>query len=215
MRIAIIGGTGPLGRGLGLRWAAAGHEVVIGSREAEKGEQVAAELREMQPGALIYGADNVSALDGADVALLSVPYEAQEATLAEVREALAGKILMTAVSPVRSPKGRVWRLESGLSAAEEAQRQLGEETHVVAAFQTIGARHLTDLNYQLDSDVLVCGDKAIHKAVALQLCQDAGMSGVNAGALQNASAVEGLTSIMIFVNVHNKVSDAGLRITGI
>lgn len=215
MRIAIIGGTGPEGSGLGLRWAVAGHEVIIGSRLSEKGERVAEELRTLAPDAQISGGDNETAVSQGDVAVLAVPYGAQEATLEGLKKLLDGKLLITVVAPTRSPKARVWRLDSGLSAAEEAQQQLGDAVRVVAAFQNIGAHNLKDPDYLLDCDVLVCGDKAVDKDVALQLCSDAGLKGVNAGALQNASSVEGLTSILIFINMKNKVKDAGIRITGI
>jgi NADPH-dependent F420 reductase len=102
-----------------------------------------------------------------------------------------------------------------LSAAEEAQEQLGESVRVVAAFQNIGAHHLLNLDYELDCDVLICGQKAVDKAVAIQLAEDAGLRGVNAGALVNAGVVEGMTALLIFVNINNKVKDAGIRITGI
>ncbi len=215
MKIAIIGGTGPEGSGLGFRWANRGHEVWIGSRLAEKGEQVAAELLAERPNLLIHGSDNVTAVQQAEVAVLAVPYSAQVATLATVREALVGKLLITVVAPTGEKKARVYRPESGLSAAEEAQQQLGEQVRVVAAFQNIGAHHLRDLTYQMSCDVLVCGEKAADKEVAIQLAADAGLRGINAGALQNASVAEGLTSLLIFINMQNKVKDAGIRITGI
>ncbi len=215
MKIAIIGGTGPEGTGLGFRWAASGHEVIIGSRQAEKGESVAAELLAERPDLKLWGTDNVTAVAQCETAVLTVPYDAQAATLATLKEGLAGKLLVTVVAPTGEKKAQVRRLESGLSAAEEAQQQLGEDVRVVAAFQNIGAHNLHDLNYQLDCDVLICGQKAEDKTVAMQLCLDAGLRGVNAGGLQNASVVEGLTSLLIFINIKNKVKDAGIRITGI
>lgn len=215
MKIGIIGGTGPEGTGLGYRWAASGHEVIIGSRRAEKGERVAAELRAEAPSLAITGTDNATAVANADVAILSVPYDAQAATLESIKEELAGKLLITVVAPTGEKKARYRRLESGLSAAEEAQQQLGDATRVVAAFQNIGAHHLKDLDYQLDCDVLICGQKAVDKEVAMQLAADAGLRGVNAGGLVNAGIVEGLTSLLIFINIKYKVKDAGIRITGI
>lgn len=215
MKIAILGGTGPEGTGLGLRWAAKGHEVIIGSRLTEKGERIAAELKSEYPDGEITGTDNLTAAQAADIVVLTVPYEAQEPTLAFVKDALAGKLLITVVAPTKKPKARVWRLPSGLSAAEEAQQLLGEDTRVVAALQNIGAHNLRDLDYQLDCDVLVCGDNKDDKELAIKLCADAGFRGINAGALQNASVVEGLTSILIGINIRNKVKDAGIRITGI
>ena len=215
MKITILGGTGPEGSGLGLRWAATGHEVIIGSRLTEKGERIAAELKSEYPGGKITGTDNLTAAQAADLVVLTVPYEAQEPTLAHVKDALAGKLLITVVAPTRKPKARVWRLPSGLSAAEEAQQLVGDDTHVVAAMQNIGAHNLRDLDYQLDCDVLVCGDYKDDKELAIKLCADAGFRGINAGALQNASVVEGLTSILIGINMRNKVKDSGIRITGI
>ena len=215
MKIAILGGTGNEGFGLGFRWAAAGHEIVIGSRKAEKGEQAAVDMLEKLPSGNISGTDNLSAAQQAEVVVLSVPYWAQEGTLDSVKPALDGKLLITVVAPTGEKAARVHRLESGLSAAEEAQNQLGEGTRVVAAFQNIGAHHLLDLEHEMDCDVLVCGEKKDDKAVALQLCEDAGLHGVNAGALQNARAVEELTAVLIAINVIHKVKSAGIRITGL
>lgn len=215
MKIAILGGTGDEGFGLGFRWAAAGHDIVIGSRKAEKGEQAATDMQEKLPNATISGTDNLSAAQQAEVVVLSVPYWAQEGTLDSVKPALEGKLLVTVVAPTGEKAARAHRLESGLSAAEEAQNQLGEATRVVAAFQNIGAHHLLDLEHEMDCDVLVCGDKKDDKAVALQLCAAAGLRGVNAGALQNARAVEEMTAVLIAINVIHKVKSAGIRITGI
>lgn len=215
MKIAILGGTGKEGSGLGYRWAAAGHEVIIGSRTAEKGEAAAEEMQSELPHATIAGADNAAAAAAADLVVLSVPYEAQERTLADVHDAVQGKLLITVVAPLGQPKARVWRLPSGLSAAEEAQQQLGEGVTVVAAFQNISASHLRNLDHDLDCDVLICGEKAADKEVAAGLCRDAGMRGINAGALANAAIAEGLTAVLLGINIRNKISGAGIRITGL
>ena len=215
MKIAILGGTGNEGFGLGYRWAAAGHEIFIGSRQQEKGESAAVDMLEKLPEGNISGSDNVTATQQADVVVLSVPYWAQESTLETVKEAIAGKLLITVVAPSGEKKSRVHHLESGVSAAEEAQAQLNGVTNVVAAFQNIGAHHLLDLSHEMDCDVLVCGDKKEDKDVAMQLCADAGLNGVNAGALQNARAVEELTAVLIAINIIHKVKSAGIRITGL
>lgn len=215
MKIAILGGTGPEGSGLGLRWAAAGHDVIIGSRQAEKGERIAAELNAMLPDGTIAGADNLTAANQCEIVVLTVPYSAQAPTLDGLQPALSGKILVTVVAPTQKPAARVWRLPSGLSAAEEAQEQLGELVRVVAAFQNVGAHHLKDLGYTPDCDVLVCGDKKDDKEIVMELAWDAGFRAVNAGALQNASVAEGLTAVLIGINIRHKVKDAGIRITGI
>ncbi|MBK7896356.1 MAG: NADPH-dependent F420 reductase [Anaerolineaceae bacterium] len=215
MKIAILGGTGDEGFGLGFRWAAAGHEIIIGSRKEEKGAEAAVSMQEKLPNGTISGTDNLSAAQQAELVVLSVPYWAQASTLDSVKSALDGKVLLTVVAPTGEKAARVHRLESGLSAAEEAQNQLGESTRVVAAFQNIGAHHLLDLEHEMDCDVLVCGDKKEDKAVAMQLCTDAGLNGVNAGALQNARAVEEMTAVLIAINIIHKVKSAGIRITGL
>jgi hypothetical protein len=217
MKIAILGGTGPEGSGLGLRWAQAGHQVIIGSRQMEKGQQVAAELQVRSPAAAanLSGADNLTALQQADIAVLAVPYGGQERTLAGLETALAGKLLLTVVVPLGEKAARVWRPPSGLSAAEEAAQQLGEGARVVAAFQNISAHHLADPDHAVDCDVLVCGDDKADKQVVLDLCTAAGMRGVDAGPLQNASVAEGLTAVLIGINIRNKIKNAGIRITGI
>lgn len=215
MNIAVIGGTGDEGSGLAFRWANAGHNVTIGSRAQDKAERVAAELNAKLGRDLIVGLDNRAATESAEIAVLSVPYSAQARTLDGLQDVLAGKLLVTVVAPTGEKKARVNLLPSGLSAAEEAQEQLGADVRVVAAFQNIGAHHLTDLDHVIDCDVLVCGDAKDDKAVVMQLCADAGMRGVNAGALQNARAVEGMTSVLIAINIIHKVKDAGLRIVGI
>lgn len=218
MIIAILGGTGPEGSGLGLRWAQAGHDVVIGSRQAERGQQVAADLLAKlndASGVLLSGMDNLSAAQQADVAVLAVPYSGQERTLAGLEAALAGKLLLTVVVPLGEKAARVWRLPSGLSAAEEARQQLGEGARVVAAFQNISAHHLADPDHAVDCDVLVCGDNKEDKQIVLDLCAAAGMRGVDAGPLQNASVAEGLTSVLIGINIRHKIKHAGIRITGI
>ena len=138
MKIAILGGTGKEGSGLGYRWAAAGHEIIIGSRTAEKGESAAEEMQSELPLATISGMDNASAAADAELVVLSVPYDAQEKTLADVHDAVQGKLLITVVAPLGQPKARVWHLPSGLSAAEEAQQQLVERVQQQAADVVVG-----------------------------------------------------------------------------
>ena len=215
MKIAVLGGTGNEGFGLGFRWAVAGHEIIIGSRLTEKGANAAARMLEMVPDGNIKGTNNLKAAHSAELIVLSVPYAAQKATLEAVMPALDDKLLISVVAPTGEKAARVWRLPSGLSAAEEAQEQVGNKTRVVAAFQNIGAHHLLDSDHALDCDVLVCGEKGADKKVAIDLCEDAGLRGINAGALQNASAVEGMTSVLIAINIIHKVKSAGIRITGL
>lgn len=215
MKIAILGGTGEEGSGLGYRWAYAGHEVVIGSRKAEKAEVAAKELNELLGAEKVVGMDNSLAAEWAELVVLSVPYWAQEGTLDGLKQHLVDKILVTVVVPMGKSAARVNKLPSGLSAAEEAQVQLGKATRVIAAYQNISAHYLMDIEHKLECDVLVCGAKKVDKDIVIGLSADAGMRGVNAGSLFNASVVEGLTSVLIGINIRHKIKHAGIRITGI
>lgn len=217
MKIAILGGTGSEGRGLGHRWALAGHQILIGSRSAERGAQTADELNSQLPESAppVQGGDNLEMAQDAELVVLSVPYKAQEPTLDAVREALDGKLLITVVVPLKPPKvSHVWHPPAG-SAAEEAQQQVGEGVRVVAGFQNISAELLPNPEAYVDSDVLICGNNKEDKAVAIRLAQEAGMRGIDAGPLQNASVVEGLTAVLIGINIRSKIKHSGIRITGI
>lgn len=217
MKIAILGGTGAEGRGLGHRWALAGHDVLIGSRVAERGARAAEEINEQLPDGvpLLAGSDNLTVARAAEVVVLSVPYKAQEPTLAEVKDALAGRLLLTVVVPLKPPKvSHVWHPPAG-SAAQEAQQQLGEGIPVVAGFQNVSAELLPDPAQEVDCDVLICGDRKEDKAVAIELAQDAGMRGIDAGPLQNAGVIEGFTAVLIGINIRHKIKHSGIRITGV
>lgn len=215
--IAIIGGTGAEGSGLAVRWASQGYPVVLGSRSSEKAVAVAAELNALLPAgsALISGSTNSGAAESTEIVVLSVPYAAQYDTAAQIVAGSQGKTVITVVAPLKPPKvSVVWRPEAG-SAAQELQTQLGAQASVVAAFQNISAGHLKDLNWVADCDVLYTGDDKDAKTAGLELIQAAGFVGVDCGPLANSSVVEGLTALLIGVNIRNKVQGAGIRITGI
>ncbi len=213
--LAVLGGTGNEGPGLALRWARAGHTVIIGSRQAEKAERVAAELNAKLGAELIAGMDNLAAAQTCAVAVLTVPYAAQNPLLETLKEALAGKVLVNVTVAMNPPKvARAYIPPEG-SACEQAQALLGPEVKVVAAFQNIGAHHLEDPDHAIDCDVLICGDDKDAKAIARQLAEDIGMRGIDAGPLVNAKVVEGLTSVLIGINIRYKIPGAGIRITGL
>jgi 8-hydroxy-5-deazaflavin:NADPH oxidoreductase len=218
LKIAILGGTGDEGAGLAVRWANAGHEVIIGSRLAEKAERARDELRALLPAdrqALVSGTDNFTAAYQAEIVVLSVPYSAQAATLESVRAALEGKLLISVVVPLQPPKvSHVWRPPGG-SAAQEAQAQCGGGVRVVAAFQNVSASHLRELGHPVDCDVLVCGQSKDDKQLVIELAELAGMRGIDAGPLQNAVVAEGLTAVLIGINIRHKVKSSGIRITGL
>ncbi len=215
MKIGVLGGTGKEGSGLAFRWALAGHEVVIGSRDASKAEAGAAGLNALLAGkAVARGAGNLEAAQ-ADVVVLTVPFAAQLATAESVASQLAGKILIDVTVPLVPPKVDRVQLPNGESAVVVLQRKLGAQVKVVSAFQNVSAVHLKDSAYEVDCDVLVCGDDADAREVVVGLARDAGLRAWHAGVLANSIASEALTSVLIAINKRYKVAGSGLRITGI
>lgn len=219
MRIGIIGGTGKEGRGLALRWARAGHEVRLGSRDASRAQSIALELTQTLPGATpapsISGGDNAWAVREADVVVLSVPYGAHEATLRELAPALAGKVLIDITVPLAPPRVREVHLPAGQSAALEAQALLGPSVRVVAALHHASSVHLADLEHVFDCDVLACSDDAEALRITVTLLGDLGMRALEAGPLRNAIALESLTPVLLYLNQRYRTKGCGLRITGL
>ncbi|MCS6849139.1 MAG: NADPH-dependent F420 reductase [Anaerolineae bacterium] len=214
MKIAVLGGTGKEGSGLALRWAHAGHDVIIGSRDPEKARRVAEELNLALGDGRITGADNASAARDAEVVVLTVPYAAHKDTLTSVKDAVQGKVLVDVTVPINPSDFTRVAVPPGGSASKEAQAILGDGAKVVTAFQNISATHLKKLDAVIDCDVLVCGDDDDAKRIGMQLVADAGMKAWDAGPLDNAVVVEGLTPILLGINKRHKVKGAGIRITG-
>ncbi|PJF44008.1 MAG: NADPH-dependent F420 reductase [Phototrophicales bacterium] len=215
LSIAVVGGTGKEGSGLALRWAHSGYRVIIGSRDAAKAEATAEELNAQLGGKYVLGTDNLSAAQQADIVVLSVPYSAHKDTLNAIKSALVGKILIDVTVPLKPPSIRTVHLPEGHAAALEAQKILGDATHVVAAFQNVSAVHLKDLDKKVECDVLVCSDHAEAKADVIRLVEASGMVGIDAGPLANAIAVESLTPVLLYINKHYGVKSSGIRITGL
>lgn len=213
--IAILGGTGPQGRGLALRWAVAGHAILIGSRDPLRAEATATALRERNPGSAASGMDNRAAAEQGEIAVLTVPYKAHRATLESVADALRGKILVDVTVPLMPPQVARVQLPPEGSAAAAAQRLLGPEVKVVSAFQNVSAHLLERERSAIDCDVLVCGDNKAARDVVIELAREAGMRGVHGGALANSAAAEALTSVLIFINRRYGLTTSGIRITGL
>jgi len=216
MRIAIVGGTGNEGRGMSLRWARAGHEVFIGSRDAERARATAAELNAQLQGAphAIAGGDNRAAVNASELVVLSIPYAAHKSTLEDLKAELAGRVLIDITVPLKPPKVTAVHLPDGQSAALEAQALLGEATQVVAALHHVSAVHLRDLDHEVDCDVLACSDHKPAMERALAVIRDLGVRAFDAGPLRNAIALESLTPILLYLNRSLKGRSVGLRITG-
>ncbi|MGQ9501866.1 MAG: NADPH-dependent F420 reductase [Anaerolineae bacterium] len=214
--VAIIGGTGHQGPGLALRWAKSGrYRVIIGSRDATKAQNVAESLNIQLGHPLIEGKHNVEAAAAAGIVALTVPYSAHIEVLESIRAQLRGKVLVDVTVPLQPPRVSYVYIPPAGSATAEAQALLGEEVRVVCAFQNVSAIHLSHLDEPIDCDVLVCGDDEDAKAETIALVEAAGMRGFDAGPLQNAGVVEGLTAILIGINKRYRANGAGIRITGL
>ena len=219
LTVGVLGGTGPQGRGLALRWAASGLDVVLGSRDGERAEQAAAELNQelsqVDGAGTVRGAGNRDAAATADVVLVSVPFDAHRSTLADLAEALDGKIVVDCVNPLGFDKQGpfVLDLDEG-SAAEQAQAIL-PGSRVIAAFHHVSAVLLADLSVtDLDTDILVLGEDRDDVALVQHLADRIpGMRGLFGGRLRNAGQVEALTANLIAINRRHK-THAGIRITG-
>ena len=213
--IAVLGGTGQEGSGLALRWAKAGHHIILGSRDAAKAAASAEKMKAALPGASVGGAANKDAAATADVVVLTVPFAAQRSTVEDVRAQLEGKILVDATAPLVLPKVARVQLPADGSAVAAIQKMLGEKVRVVSAFQNVSAYHLKDLDHAIECDVLICGDDPAARETVVRLAADIGLRGIHAGPIGNSAAAEALTSILIAINMRYKVPGAGIRITGV
>lgn len=213
--IAVLGGTGKEGKGLAFRWAKAGYKVIIGSRIPEKAQAAAAEVSEMlDRKASVEGLDNLSAAQKADIAVLTVPYSAHRDTLLGLKNALQGKILVDVTVPLVPPKVTKVQMPPAGSAAQEAVEILGEGVQVVDAFQNISFEHLIH-GEEVPCDVLVTGTSKAAREEVLKLVEAAGLTGWDAGPIENSVVVEGLTSILIYINKQYGATHAGIKITGV
>ncbi|MCW2897839.1 MAG: NADPH-dependent reductase [Streptosporangiaceae bacterium] len=213
LTIGILGGTGDQGKGLARRFTIAGHQVIIGSRRAERAQEAAESLGEGLP---VRGAENPEAAGTADVVIVAVPWEGHKALLESLRSELAGKIVIDCVNPLGFDKQGAFPLavEEGSAAQQAAAVLTG--SRVVAAFHHVSAVLLLDPEVEeIDLDVLVLGDDReatdVVQALAGRL---PGARGLYAGRLRNAHQVEALTANLISINRRYK-AHAGLRITDI
>ena len=206
--IAVIGGTGNLGAAIARRLAKAGRKVIIGSRSAQSATKTATEL-----GLGLTGLANADAAKAGSIVIVTVPYAAQEATLAEIAPHVAGKIVVDTTVPLVPPKVMRVQLPPEGSAAQRAQKLLGSGVTVVSAFHNVAAHKLAT-DQHIDCDVLVFSDDKDARAQGVALVKLTGLRGIHGGALANSAAAEALTSVLIFINKTYQVDGAGLLITG-
>ena len=217
--IAIIGGTGPAGMGLALRWTRAGETIIIGSRDEQRARQTAAQIKAKagEP-ANITGMENAAACAAADILMLTVPFEGQAALLKQLKPAIApGSILIDATVPLAASVGGRASRTLGVwqgSAAEQAAELVQEGVSVVAAFHNLSAELLGG-NDPLDCDVIVCSDDADAAQLTRELAMKIpGVRAISGGKLENARIVEQITALLIGMNIRHK-GHAGIRITGL
>lgn len=213
--IAVIGGTGPQGKGLAYRLVKGGHEVILGSRDEERARAAADELGARLDGAsTITGATNLEAARKADVVLLAVPYDGHDELVASLREVVAGKIVVSCVNPLGFDKQGAFGLDVPAGSAAESAAALLPESTVIGAFHHLSAVTLIT-DEPLAEHVLVCGDDKDAKQVVIELARVVTRRpGVDAGRLRLARQLEPLTAVLISVNRAYK-THSGLRVTGL
>lgn len=206
--IAVIGGTGDLGSAIARRLAKAGRTVIIGSRDAGQAAAVAERL-----GHGLAGMANPDAAAAAGLIIVTVPFAAQEGTLAAIAPHAAGKIVVDTTVPLVPPRVMRVQLPPEGSAAARAQGLLGPDAILVSAFHNVAAHKLA-ADEPVACDVLVFGDDKAARTRVIGLVRDCGLRGLHGGALANSAAAEALTSILIFLNRTYKADGAGIAITG-
>lgn len=219
--IAVIGGTGDQGFGLVLRWAKAGEKVIIGSRQQQKAEDAAKKAREILGGsASVSGMENPKAAAAADIIVMSVPFAAHIDMTKSVADSIKpDDIFVDVVVPLSTAVGGSASTALGVwegSAAQQAVRLLPPHTKIASAFHNVVAESLQDLKRDIDCDVIVCGDSQETRKVVMDLAKKIpGVRPVDGGRLENSRIVEQMTALLIGINIRYKVSDAGIRITGL
>lgn len=217
MTIAIVGGAGPQGSGIGLRLAVANEHVILGSRDAERASAEADRLTaESNPSGKLEGATNIDAIEAADTVFFTVPYKGHEELIQSLASRLEGKLIVSCVNPLAFDKdGPVGMQIPDLSAAEEAQRLL-PNSQVTGAFHHLSAKNLHKLEHDLSrEDVLVCGDDSDAKAEVIRLAKlVTGGRGVDAGKLRLARHLEPFTAVLISINKKYR-TNSSVRITGL
>lgn len=223
-RIAIIGGTGDQGKGLALRWAQAGFDIVVGSRAAERASDAAKEMLDTLAkagvaNAAVSGAHNTEAAASSSIVVLTVPFAAQINTLKEIRDKLQpGAVVIDVTVPLEPAVGgkptRTLGVWAG-SAAEQCKEQLPDTVTIVSAFHNVGAEALADLSHEVECDVIVCGDKKDAKeTIRPMVVAIPGCRYVDGGVLANSRTVEAITALLIGINIRYK-THSGIRITGL
>ncbi len=217
--IAILGGTGPAGTGLALRWARGGETIIIGSRDAERAQQIATKIKEKAGSeSNVTGMENSAACAAATLLMLTVPFEGQAALLKQLKPAITeGSILIDATVPLAAGVGGRASRTLGVwqgSAAQQAAELVPKGVSVVSAFHNVSAELLNG-DDPLDCDVIVCSDDPGAAQLTRTLVgKIPGVRAIDGGKLENSRIVEQITALLIGLNIRLK-GHAGIRITGL
>jgi 8-hydroxy-5-deazaflavin:NADPH oxidoreductase len=215
LTIGFIGGTGPQGRGLGVRLAAAGHRVLIGSRTRERAQEIVAGLLEQRPGLSIEGDANASVCEAADLVVVVVPYDAQRDTLSALREAIGSKIVVSCVNALGFDQRGPYPLTVPAGSAAEECQQLLPEARVVGAWQNVSGVKLGRFDEPVEVDVPVTGDDEEARAIVAPLIEAIdGMRAVDAGPLRLTRPIEELTAVLVSINRRYRIQ-AGVTFAGL
>ena len=217
MTLAILGGTGPQGQGLALRFARAGINVAIGSRDQNRASEIAENLCNKLPNgnSHITGYDNQTAIQKADeMVILAVPWSGHNSTLREITNELKDKILIDIVVPLKEGDPKKVKMPPEGSATESAQSLLGNQTPVIGALHNVSAHTLNDMDAKINCDILVCGNDLDSRKKVMKLIERLGVKAYNAGDAEAARCIEALTAILIRINISKVVpfSHAGINI---
>jgi NADPH-dependent F420 reductase len=223
MKVAIIGGTGDQGFGLALRFAKSGEKVLLGSRDIKKAENTVNIIHNMLKGEeldCIKAMTNEDAAAQGDILILTVPLQAQKATLLSIKDHLEGKILVDATVPLETCLGgsstRYVDLWEGSAAERSAEILKDKNTVVISAFNNVSSASLTNIKEDVKCDCLISGGDAESKAMVMELAEKIpGVKAIDCGPLENARIVEKITPLLINLNIKNKTRLAGIRITGL
>ncbi|MGI6507807.1 MAG: NADPH-dependent F420 reductase [Saccharofermentanales bacterium] len=214
MKIAFIGGTGNLGLGLALRCANAGFEILIGSRNAEKAKETEREILAKLPQASVTGSSNEVVAGLADLIVIALPYAALIDTLPHIATQCSGKLVLDTTVPMKYGRPPVYQAPAAGSAGQEVALML-PESQVVSGLHTMSAASLSNLDYVLDSDALICGDDKDAKQTVIDVFSKFIPRIFDAGKLSNANAIERLTPLVISINQIYKRGHVGIKLTNI
>ena len=214
--IAILGGTGPQGKGLGYRFGRSGHDVVLGSRGEERAAAAARELTRRGTIGSVAGAENLKAAESGEIVVLAVPHDGHDELVTTLATQLAGKVVISCVNPLGFDKEGPYGLDLGPTSAAEQAQKLVPEAFVVGAFHHVSAATLnSDLESLHNEDVLVCGDDDEAKRLVIELAAAVtGKPGIDAGRLRMARQLEPLTAVLISINKRYKVR-SGIAVAGL